>query len=520
MLRPHLSYFQKSITRQSSRLWKTTNMSSLHNGSATHEASSFSNTVDFYRTVISHTLSPIAEKPASDIFERLSFTQTVDKGDLALAVPALRIQGKKPADLALEFAEKYPESEYVQKPIANGPFLQFHFQPKHLTSLVIHSILGKRAKYGFDETSGLRNPDDPSSLKTIIVEFSSPNIAKPFHAGHLRSTIIGGFLANLYERSGWKVIRVNYLGDWGRQYGLLANAFEMYGSEASLQKDPIGHLFDIYVQISKVSAPEEAQIKEKKDELKVAEEQKKDTAALEAEIKQLESASVNEKARQYFKRLEGGDQDAYKTWKRFRDLSVEKYEKTYARLNIHYDWYSGESQVEKERMERAVDQLASSGLSEESKGAVIVDLSKSKDKNVKKLGKALVKKSDGSSLYLTRDIGEIMKRYDMYHFDKMIYVVASQQDMHLAQLFKIVELMGEKEVSDRCQHINFGMVIGMSTRRGTVKFLDDILRDVGDHMHEVMKRNEKKYVQVEDPVQTADLLGISAVMVQDMKGKR
>ena len=204
----------------------------------------------------------------------------------------------------------------------------------------------------------------------------------------------------------------------------------------------------------------------------------------------------------------------------FRELSIEKYRKTYARLNIHYDVYSGESQVEKARMERAVEQLETSGLSEHSKGAVIVDLTKSKDKNTKKLGKALVKKTDGSSLYLTRDIGEAVKRYELYHFDKMIYVVASQQDMHVAQLFKILELMGNNEISEKCQHVNFGMVQGMSTRRGTVKFLDDILRDVGDKMHEVMKTNEKKYEQVENPEQTADTLGITAVMVQDMKGKR
>ena len=480
----------------------------------------YSNPIDFYRKAISDSLAPIAGKPAQDIFDKLQFTQTAEKGDLALAVPALRIQGKKPADQAAEFAEKFPKSDLVRKPVVNGAFLQFFFQPETLSKLLIPSILKKKGKFGADEKSGLRDSSDPTSQKTIIVEFSSPNIAKPFHAGHLRSTIIGGFLSNLYELAGWKVVRINYLGDWGRQYGLLANAFEEFGSEEKLTADPIGHLFDIYVQISKTSAPEEAEIKGKKEELKLLEEQKRETSALETEIKALEAKSVNEKARQYFKKLEDGDEGAYRTWKRFRDLSVERYEKTYARLNIHYDYYSGESQVEKERMERAVEQLAYSGLSEDSKGAVIVDLTKSKDKNVKKLGKALVKKSDGSSLYLTRDIGEIVKRFETYHFDRMIYVVASQQDMHLAQLFKIVELMGDKDIADRCQHVNFGMVVGMSTRRGTVKFLDDILRDVGDHMHEVMKKNQKKYEQVENPAATADTLGISAVMVQDMKGKR
>ena len=479
------------------------------------------NPVDVYRSQISQDLAPITGKPPEEIFDRLQWTQTMDKGDLSLPVPSLRIQGTKPGEQAIEFGEKCPESALVGKPTINGTFLQFYFKPEPLAKFVIPLILKKKGYYGANPTLGLQDPRDPTSArKTIIVEFSSPNIAKPFHAGHLRSTIIGGFLANLYEVAGWKVIRMNYLGDWGRQFGLLANAFATYGSEEKLQQDPIGHLFDIYVEINKVSKPEEDEIKEKKERLKQAEEQRRDTVNMEKELADFESQSVNEKARQYFRRLENGDKDALAIWSRFRNLSIERYEKTYARLNIRYDVYSGESQVEMWRMERAADELRSSGVSEESKGAVIVDLTKSKDKNVRRLGKALVKKSDGSSLYLTRDLGEAVKRDELYHFDKMIYVVSSQQDMHLAQLFKILELMGHKETADKCQHVSFGMVQGMSTRRGTVKFLDDILHDVGEKMHEVMKRNEKKYVQVENPEQTADTLGISAVMVQDMKGKR
>lgn len=498
----------------------TKSMASLHTSTDAQAESAHTNPVDLYRHSISESLAPIAGKSANEIFERLAWTQTFDKGDLGLAVPALRIQGKKPGELAAEFAEKFPESDLIGKPVVNGTFLQFYFKPERLAKLVIPSILKNKGKFGTNKRLGLRDVSDPSSKKTIIVEFSSPNIAKPFHAGHLRSTIIGGFLANLYEAAGWKVLRINYLGDWGRQYGLLANAFEMYGSEEKLERDPIGHLFDIYVEINKVSKPEEDEIKDLKEELKQAGEHKKDTTDLEERIANLEAKSVNEKARQYFKKLENGDEDALATWTRFRDLSIERYNRTYARLNIQFDIYSGESQVEKSRMERAIEQLETSGLSENSKGAVIVDLTKSKDKNTKKLGKALVKKTDGSSLYLTRDIGEAVKRYELYHFDRMLYVISSQQDMHVAQLFKILELMGNSDVSEKCQHVNFGMVQGMSTRRGTVKFLDDILRDAGEKMHEVMKMNERKYEQVEDPEQTSDTLGITAVMVQDMRGKR
>ena len=414
---------------------------------------------------------------------------------------------------------QFPDSNLIEKPIVAGTFLQFFFKPEPLTKLVIPLILQEKAAYGTNARLGLRDPNDPSKGKLrIVFDFSSPNIAKPFHAGHLRSTIIGGFLANLYEAAGWEVIRINYLGDWGRQFGLLANAFEIYGSEDKLEKDPIGHLFDIYVQINKVSGPEEDHIKEKKEELQQAQANKQSTVDLENEIATLEANSTNEKARQYFKRLEDGDPAARAVWTRFRNLSIAKYKKTYARLNIHYDHYSGESQVEKSRMDAAVKRLKDTGVSEDSQGAVIVDLTK--DPKTKKLGKALVQKRDGSTLYLTRDLGEAVKRHDLYHFDKMIYVVASQQDLHLAQTFKILELMGHNDIAEKCQHINFGMVLGMSTRKGTVKFLDDILRDVGEKMHEVMQRNQAKYEQVEDPEQTADILGITAVMVQDMSGKR
>ena len=340
----------------------------------------------------------------------------------------------------------------------------------------------------------------------MIVEFSSPNIAKPFHAGHLRSTIIGGFLANLYQAAGWEVIRMNYLGDWGTQFGLLALAYEMYGDAQKLEENPIGHLYDIYVTINKLHGPERDDIKERKDRGE--------------DVTEREAASWGRKAQGYFQRMEKGDESVLALWRKFRDLSIARYQQTYARLNIHYDVYSGESQIQKTSMDAAMDTLWKKGLNEESKGAVIVDLEKHDAKTGKKLGKCRVQKADGTTLYLTRDIGAAVERYEKYHFDRMIYVVAMQQDLHLQQLFKIVELMGRDDIASRCQHINFGMVQGMSTRKGTVKFLDDILKDVGEKMHDVMRVNESKYAQVEDPAATADILGITSVMVQDMTGKR
>ncbi|KAI9669596.1 MAG: hypothetical protein M1817_004639 [Caeruleum heppii] len=463
------------------------------------------NPVDTYRAHITDLLTKVTAVDPAIIYPVLQWTQTLDKGDLVLPVPALRVKGKKATELAEKWAAEFPDSPLVDRPTAAGNYLQFFFKPAPLARLVIPAILNQNSarQYGFNPQLGLRDPADPSKgCKRIIVEFSSPNIAKPFHAGHLRSTIIGGFLANVYQGAGWDVIRMNYLGDWGTQFGLLAMAFEMYGSEEKLLQNPIGHLYDIYVEINQLHGPERDMIKEKK--------------AAGEDVTALEEKSWGKKAQGYFKRMEEGDEQVLSLWRRFRDLSIERYKQTYARLNIKYDVYSGESQIKSESMERAMQTLWDQGLNEESKGAVIVDL----EKHNKKLGKCRVKKEDGATLYLTRDIGAAVERYEQYHFDKMIYVVAMQQDLHLQQLFKILELMGRKDISDKCQHVNFGMVQGMSTRKGTVKFLDDILKDVGEKMHEVMRGNAEKYAQVEDPEKVADTLGITSVMVQDMSGKR
>ena len=282
---------------------------------------------------------------------------------------------------------------------------------------------------------------------------------------------------------------MNYLGDWGKQFGVLAVGFERYGDEEKLAKDPIHHLYEVYVRINK-------DIEEEGDSLP-------------------ESESTNGKAREYFKRMEDGDPEALKIWKRFRDFSIEKYIDTYARLNIKYDVYSGESQVSKESMQTALKMFHEKNLTHEDRGATLIDLTKFN----KKLGKVIVQKSDGTTLYLTRDVGAAMDRYEKYHFDKMIYVIATQQDLHTAQFFEILKQLGF-DWANKLQHVNFGMVQGMSTRKGTVVFLDNILEETKEKMHEVMKKNEAKYAQIDNPDEVADLVGISAVMIQDMQSKR
>lgn len=267
---------------------------------------------------------------------------------------------------------------------------------------------------------------------------------------------------------------LNFIGK-----GLLAVGFARYGSEEALKEDAIKHLYDVYVKINRDAEAE---------------------------------PTIHDEARAYFKKMEDGDEEALALWRKFRDLSIEKYKQVYARLNISFDVYSGESQVD-DGMKRAMAQLKESGLLEDSEGAKVIDLTKYK------LGKTVVEKRDGTTLYLTRDIGAAMERYEKYKFDKMIYVVASQQDLHLKQLFKTLELMGF-EWANRCEHVNFGMVMGMSTRKGTVVFLEEILDEAKDIMHEVMRKNEKKYQEVEDPEKVADEIGISGVKIQDNAARR
>ena len=302
-------------------------------------------------------------------------------------------------------------------------------------------------------------------------------------------------------------MRINYLGDWGKQYGLLALGFELFGDEKALEADPINHLYEIYVKINQKLAAERKEIARSEE--------------AGGDASELKNAGLDEQARRYFRAMCENDAKAIEMWKRFRELSIKRYESSYARLNIHFDEYAGESKVKPESMVVVEKQMAEAGLLESSEGATILDFTKHLPaKAGKSLGKALIRKRDGTSLYLTRDIGALFERYDHYKFDQMVYVVASDQQLHMNQLFKIVEMTGHKELHSKVSHISFGLVLGMSTRRGTVVFLDDVLRDVGEKMHEVMRKNEVKYSQVQDPAKTADILGISSVMVQDMSGKR
>jgi arginyl-tRNA synthetase len=277
------------------------------------------NPFDIYRSHITELLSQISGVDKKIIYPTLAWTAKPENGDLQLAVPALRLKGKDLKAYAQELADNFPESPLVKKPVVTGTFVGFFFKPETLTSIVLPLIFKSGASYGFNKSIGLKDPSNPESgNKKMVIDFSSPNIAKPFHAGHLRSTIIGGFLANIYEGAGWDVVRLNYLGDWGKQYGVLAIGFDLFGNEEELVKNPIGHLYDIYVKVSNIQKEEADQAKELKAEAAKLKEEGKDASAQEEKVTKIETEGIDEQARRYFKGMVDGEPKAIGIWKRFR----------------------------------------------------------------------------------------------------------------------------------------------------------------------------------------------------------
>lgn len=437
------------------------------------------NVLDIIKENLSNKLSSLSGVDNNKVFNSIDVTSGLEKGDLIIPLPKIVAHKEDLVSLARTWGEKLSDQPYMAKVVANGPFLQFFIEPHYLTGKLLPKILEERERYG--QIPLVKD-------KKVLIEFSSPNIAKPFHAGHLRSTIIGGFLSNLFQNFGWNVTKMNYLGDWGKQFGVLAVGFERYGDEKRLETDAINHLFEVYVKINK---------------------------DIENEKLSNGKSLIDEQAKEYFCKLENNDTDAIKLWKKFRNLSIRKYKETYSKLNIDYDVYSGESQVSKETILLVNNMLQASGLLKESNGAKVVDLSKAQ----KSLGAVVVQKSDGTSLYITRDIAAAIERKREYNFDKMIYVVASQQDLHMKQLYQILKEL-KFEWATSLEHINFGMVQGMSTRKGTVIFLDNILEEAQQQMLSVMSKNDLKFTQVKNPSEIAYLIGTSAVMIQDMQSKR
>uniref|UniRef100_A0A8C7KSC4 Probable arginine--tRNA ligase, mitochondrial n=1 Tax=Oncorhynchus kisutch TaxID=8019 RepID=A0A8C7KSC4_ONCKI len=399
--------------------------------------------------------------------------------DFRLSVNTLLRNGILPTNGDLQaqteaLASQLKQDSVVEEIFAGRGVIHFRVSRNLLVQKVLEQLCQERHKFGVKSElfDGLKKG-------TTVVEFSSPNIAKKFHAGHLRSTIIGNFIANLKESLGNNVIRVNYLGDWGMQFGLLGAGFQLFGCQEKLKKNPLQHLFDVYVQVNK-----------------------------EAENNEV----IGQAAREFFRRLEQQEHQALLLWKQFREITVEEYQQVYKRLGVHFDIYSGES-FHQQQAQEVVQQLQRRGLLKTTeKGTGVVDLSSAGDMS----SYSTVLRSDGTSLYITRDLAAAIDRKERYNFDEMIYVTDKSQGIHFQQLFQILLAMGHSW-AERCQHVPFGLVQGMKTRLGEVVFLEDVLDEARARMLRNMSQSKttKEMVYPED---TAEKVGISALIVQDFKG--
>lgn len=377
--------------------------------------------------------------------------------DFKLSISTLRVIGILPSsgDIQLQtenLACKLKQDSVVEEISAGRGVINFKVNRKLLAQKLLEPF-GK----GEDDKFGL-NSELFLSLKrgTTLVEYSSPNIAKKFHAGHLRSTVIGNFIANLKQSLGNNVIRMNYLGDWGMQFGLLGAGFGQFGCPEKLKQNPLQHLFEVYVQVNK-----------------------------EAE----RSEDIKQAAREFFRQLEQHESQAVSLWKQFREITVSEYQRVYQRLGVHFDVYSGES-FHQDQAQEVLQQLQSQGLLKTSeKGTGVVDLSLDGDmSNV-----CTVVRSDGTTLYITRDIAAAINRKEMYNFDEMIYVTDKSQENHFSQLFQILLSMGHSW-AQRCRHVTFGLVQGMKTRTGEVVFLEDVLDEARARMlHNMSQSNSKAH---------------------------
>ena len=433
---------------------------------------------DYFKHLIVEELTKAKslEKLTKDqLLDLICVPLTPGKGDLSIALGRLNKFRIKPEHAIEELYEIVVSCEFVSSAVKDNRCITIYISQRNFIENIMESVLN-----GNPDALGITKEGED---KTVYVEYSSPNIAKPFHVGHLRSTIIGSFLTKIHAKRGFTVISENYLGDWGKQYGLLAIAFKKYGNYGELQSNPIKHLYELYVRINQDAATD---------------------------------STIHDEAREYFKLMEDGDPTTLMLWSRMRDLSIEEYKRMYAKLNVEFDIYGGESK-HRDQVASQLKLLESFELLiEADNGAKIIDL----ESKCPGLGKTVIVKKDGTTIYITRDISAAIHRWVSHEFERMYYVVASPQTLHFQQLFKILELCGYKW-SNRCEHISFGLVQGMSTRKGQVVFLSDVLDEARDVMLQQMKDSEKtKIEEIENPEQTAETIGLSAIVIADLSSKR
>ena len=427
---------------------------------------------DFKIAIANCLKEKIEDLTLEEIVALIEVPPNKEMGDFAFPCFKLaKVFRKAPNMIAADLAENIEAKGAISKVMPLGGYVNFFVNKSQLAETVINDVLTKKEKYGHT---------DLGQDKAVVIDFSSPNIAKPFHIGHIRTTVIGNALYKIYDSQGYNVVRVNHLGDYGTQFGKLIVAFKLWGSKEAVEANPIPELLKLYVKFHE-----------------------------EAEQK----PEMEDEARAWFTKLENGDEEAKALWQWFRDESLKEFARVYDLLDIEFDSYAGES-FYSDKMGVVIDQLKEKGLLVQSQGTNVVDLEQYN------MPPALITKNDGSTLYMTRDLAAAIYRKNTYDFDKCIYVVGSQQSLHFQQLFKVLELMGYEWSKDLI-HVPFGMVAleegTMSTRKGRVVFLEDVLKQAVEKTKEIVLSKNPNAKNVE---QIAKQVGVGAVVFQELSNSR
>ena len=424
------------------------------------------------KQIIASELAKVIDSLDQDaILNLLEQPKSSDLGDFAFPAFSLaKVERKAPQAIATDLAEKI-DTTHFEKVVATGPYVNFFLNKSEISSQVIKEVIKEGADYG-QQTEG--------NGGNITIDLSSPNIAKPFSVGHLRSTVIGDALSNIFRKMGYNTIKINHLGDWGKQFGLLMVAYKKWGSKEAVEANPIDELLKLYVRIN-------------------------------AEIET--DPALDEEGRLWFKKLEDGDPEATELWQWFRDESLVEFNRIYKLLGVEFDSLNGEA-FYNDKMEEGIKILEEKGLLEESKGASIVNLD---DVN---LPPAMIKKSDGATLYITRDIATAMYRARTYNFVKSIYVVGQEQSNHFRQLKAVLKKMGF-DWSDDMTHVDFGLVTKnrqkLSTRKGNIILLEPTLQEA---ISRAKSQIEDKNPELENKEAVAHAVGVGAVKFYDLKTDR
>lgn len=428
-----------------------------------------------FKKVIAYKISKVIDIDEKEIEGYIEVPSNKEMGDYSFPCFRLaKVLKKSPQIIAEELKEKliFENDEITKVEVVNG-YLNFFINNLQLVKEVLKEIDEKKEKYG---------SSDMGKEKNVVVDYSSPNIAKPFHIGHLRSTVIGNSLYKTYKFLGYNCIGINHLGDYGTQFGKLIEGYKRWGSEYNIEENPIDELTKIYVRINNLC---------KEDE------------------------SVLEECRSNFKKLEEKDEYCVKLWNKFRELSLKEFQRIYDLLDVHFDSLNGEA-FYSDKMDEVIDILEKTGRLVESEGARVIELEE------KKIPPCIIQKSNGSTTYATRDLAAILYRARNYDFDKALYLTSYEQILHFNQVFEVAKLLGlDEKYTNNLIHVPFGMIQlksgKMSTREGNVVKLEDLLKESISRVKEII---EKKNPELEDKEKIAETIGIGAVIFNDLYNSR